>query len=71
MMENRVHTSSGLTVYAQRRERLAEGPKRQKVGLTVPGRPGLPGRADRPRSAAGVGSGFASRRVGSDYLKVA
>lgn len=39
MMENRVHTSSGLTVYAQRRERLAEGPKRQKIGLTVLGRP--------------------------------
>ena len=39
MMENRVHTSSGLTVYAQRRERLAVGPMRPQVGLTVPGRP--------------------------------
>ena len=38
MMENRVHTSSGLTVYAQRRERLAVGPMRPQVGLTVLGR---------------------------------
>ena len=52
MMENRVHTSSGLTVYAQRRERLAVGPMRPQVGLTVLGRP------------QAMGSGFASRSDG-------